>query len=361
MGIQSSDSCSSPQVGGAGLLTEGVRLSRAYGSNNGSRDTTAAASLAYLSFQPPGRAIRLEPLPGEQAERRQGEAAANSSEVVELTRQDRQAGYGAPPPGPEENCYVETPCTRSCGDGFKLLLPNPDAVSCYGAALQVFPCNLGACPVHCVWSHWAAWSPCQPQGSRLRQKRDKGPGSFGQQHHHHGHHGHHEPHLAAQVQPGYGAPILAGSICTQGRNRAVEVPALNGGLQCWGDPVEERFCQSPICAGPPGPQGPPGRNGQPGRNGSPGAVGPPGSRGLPGEAGKDGTNGRPGANGKDGIPGNPGPAGPPGKDGERGPVGPAGLPGPQGPPGAPGPRGRFGEKGGDGPQGPQGTKGSQCT
>ena len=37
--------------------------------------------------------------------------------------------------------------SRSCGDGFKLLLPNPDAITCYGAALQVFPCNLGGCPV----------------------------------------------------------------------------------------------------------------------------------------------------------------------------------------------------------------------
>ena len=41
---------------------------------------------------------------------------------------------------------------RSCGDGFKLLLPNPEALTCYGAALQVFPCNLGPCPVDCAWS-----------------------------------------------------------------------------------------------------------------------------------------------------------------------------------------------------------------
>jgi hypothetical protein len=34
-------------------------------------------------------------------------------------------------------CFIETPCTRSCGDGFKLLLPNPTAYGCYGATLQV--------------------------------------------------------------------------------------------------------------------------------------------------------------------------------------------------------------------------------
>ena len=40
----------------------------------------------------------------------------------------------AGPPPPE--CFIETPCTRSCGDGFKLLLPNPNGYGCYGASLQ---------------------------------------------------------------------------------------------------------------------------------------------------------------------------------------------------------------------------------
>jgi len=35
-------------------------------------------------------------------------------------------------------CFIETPCTRSCGDGFKLLLPNPAGYGCYGATLQVW-------------------------------------------------------------------------------------------------------------------------------------------------------------------------------------------------------------------------------
>jgi hypothetical protein len=47
-----------------------------------------------------------------------------------------------PPALPEPHtlpaeCFIETPCTRSCGDGFKLLLPNPTAYACYGATLQV--------------------------------------------------------------------------------------------------------------------------------------------------------------------------------------------------------------------------------
>ena len=284
--------------------------------------------------------------------------------------------YGPPAPAPDQNCYVETPCTRSCDDGFKLLLPNPDAVSCYGAALQVFPCNLGPCPVDCVWSVWSPWTPCAPVPTnkhRVRVRRDKGPGApplgfFGhQQHGHHGlqqQHGHHAQHgqqvlpgYGAPVDPAYGAPAGGALVCVQGRGRGVEVPALNGGHQCYGEAAEERFCQSPQCLGPPGPQGPPGRAGLPGRDGAPGTPGPPGLIGLPGQPGKDGNNGLPGRNGNDGLPGPVGPQGKDGLNGEIGPPGAPGLPGPQGPPGAPGPRGRFGDKGADGPVGPPGAPG----
>ena len=27
-----------------------------------------------------------------------------------------------------QECFIETPCTRPCGDGFKLLLPNPKGI-----------------------------------------------------------------------------------------------------------------------------------------------------------------------------------------------------------------------------------------
>ena len=55
-------------------------------------------------------------------------------------RDTQQAQYGAPsvPGVPDLSCYLETPCTRSCGEGFKLLLPNPDITNgCYGAAMHV--------------------------------------------------------------------------------------------------------------------------------------------------------------------------------------------------------------------------------
>jgi len=351
-------------------------------------DTVASGSAQHLQYSKPSGAIKLEPLPSKDNDLETGEilskddtaniTASASEGNFDVLRPARQATYGAP--AAEENCYVETPCTRSCGDGFKLLLPNPDALTCYGAALQVFPCNLGACPVHCAWGHWTPWSGCSVKTSRKRVKRDKGAGAqpltfFGQQNHQQQHH-HHNHNTNANQQfvslgqqqsapqtAGYGAPLpdygaaSGPPVCTQNRARTVEIPALNGGDQCWGESAEERFCQSAQCQGPPGPQGPSGQNGVPGRDGNPGTSGTPGSRGSPGNPGSNGNPGTPGKNGKDGIPGNSGPQGPSGKDGSRGLPGKTGIPGPQGPPGAPGPRGRFGDKGPEGPSGAPGQTG----
>jgi len=348
-------------------------------------DSAVSGSAQILHYSKPSGSIKLEPLPnksndldtGDEFSKDDNVTAAASEGNFDVLRPARQATYGAP--AAEENCYVETPCTRSCGDGFKLLLPNPDALTCYGAALQVFPCNLGACPVHCAWGHWTPWSGCSVKTSRKRVKRDKGAGAapltfFGQQQHSHGQQHHHQHNnnqqfvslgqqqSAQQTSGGYGAPLpdygVSGPpVCTQNRARTVEIPALNGGDQCWGESAEERFCQSAQCQGPPGPQGPPGQNGIPGRDGNPGTPGTPGARGPPGNPGSNGNPGTPGKNGKDGIPGNPGPQGPSGKDGARGAPGKTGIPGPQGPPGAPGPRGRFGDKGPEGPAGPPGQTG----
>jgi hypothetical protein len=80
---------------------------------------------------------------------------------------------------------------------YQLLLPNPDALNCYGAALQVFPCNDGPCPSDCLWGPWTPWSSCEPRnsGAKKRYRRD------GTGHHHHGHdphggggHAPHDPH-----------------------------------------------------------------------------------------------------------------------------------------------------------------------
>ena len=318
-------------------------------------DIDTSNNLQFLSVVKPEGSIKLEPLKAR--DENITDIEASEQYLDPSIRPARDTHYHPPPPAPvnDQNCYVETPCTRSCGDGFKLLLPNPEALTCYGAALQVFPCNHGSCPHDCAWSPWSPWSACTPAPSRKRLKRDKGPGAppifFGQQ--------------ALAPQPGYGpAPVQAPAggygapvgavVCVQGRVRQVEVPAINGGHQCYGEAAEERFCQSAQCLGPPGPQGPPGL---PGRDGAPGSPGLPGGRGAPGAPGKDGNPGIPGRNGKDGLPGARGLPGKDGLDGEQGPAGAPGLPGPQGSPGAPGPRGRFGDKGEAGPPGPVGSPG----
>ena len=76
-----------------------------------------------------------------------------SSSNKERPGRDTQSHYGHPPQPlpsgtPDLSCYLETPCTRSCGEGFRLLLPNPDITAgCYGAAMQV---NFGEFNVRCM-------------------------------------------------------------------------------------------------------------------------------------------------------------------------------------------------------------------
>lgn len=242
---------------------------------------------------------------------------------------------------PPAECFIETPCTRSCGDGFKLLLPNPNGYGCYGASLQVHPCNEKPCPIDCHWGSWSHWSACSKTGKRKRRDATADPDAKSEP----------TPDPDSKADHGYGAPLLghphphphepqhhhvSGGICTQSRQRIVEVPPANYGKECKGDYAETRFCQSYECPGPEGPPGPPGYPGQ------------QGPQGLPGQPGKDG------------IPGRTGPQGPPGEIGQpgvKGEKGIQGIPGPQGPPGAPGPRGRHGEKGGPGPEGKIGEPG----
>lgn len=333
---------------------------------------------SHVMTQSPRQARKTDKPPG--GKNKPGEVlrlAAEWAAKRQTPAEDRQytppgPAYGAPPPPPPpapENCYLETPCTRSCGDGFKLLLPNPDGQACYGAALQVFPCNLAHCPVDCVWGPWAPWSPCAPAPhhphSIKRQRRSakgKSDGVGGHGHHprpsntffgaagvaqvaHHG--DHHPPPLAPS----------SGPFCGQGRSRAIDRPAGYGGILCIGEPVEQRFCMSLQCLGPQGPIGHVGAAGIPGTNGHPGQDGRPGDRGP---NGVDGRQGPPGTAGRDGTEGKPGPQGPPGvegKVGENGPPGAMGPAGAQGLTGAPGPRGRFGEIGPEGPEGPIGISG----
>ncbi len=173
---------------------------------------------------------------------------------------------------PPPECFIETPCTRSCGDGFKLLLPNPNGYGCYGASLQVHPCNEKPCPIDCMWGAWSQWSPCTKSGHGQRRRRSAD-------------HGYAHPYVHHQVES---------AICTQSRQRVVDVAEANYGKPCIGEYSETRYCQSYECQGPVGP---------PGQPGEPGHIGPQGPKGLPGFPGKDGIPGQPGPPGPKGIQG----------------------------------------------------------
>ena len=116
------------------------------------------------------------------------------------------------------HCYIETGCSTSCGDGFRLLVPQSQAVGCGQLVLQVLPCNERNCPVDCSWDHWTAWSQCAQRVKR---------------------------------QAGYGSPSLDGAntVCSQSRARVIRKAPLNGGRQCRGESIEERYCTSADCTG----------------------------------------------------------------------------------------------------------------
>jgi len=223
-------------------------------------------------------------------------------------RRSAQGGYPADPTA----CYLETSCSGSCGEGFRLLLPNPGGASCQSSALQVLPCNDRPCPVDCRWDHWSPWSPCTGR---------------------------------------------SGGECSQGRSRGVERQVAQGGLPCHGENAEQRNCQSPTCLGFEGPVGYAGLTGHPGLDGKNGYPGKPGYLGPIGNRGKSGSNGAPGKDAKNGINGLRGPAGKPGYDGHDGNPGIMGGPGPLGGPGSEGVRGVTGRMGPLGPLGPVGIAG----
>lgn len=146
----------------------------------------------------------------------------NITEVTappKIRRQISRQGYSPPPSSAPEaslptsapeaslptSCFTSTGCTATCGPGFELLLPNTGTEGCQTGALQVLPCDLGACPERCVWGGWSGWSECE-----------RSPGQ---------------------------------QDCTQGRQRRVEREETNGGRTCSGDTRETRFCVSSTCLG----------------------------------------------------------------------------------------------------------------
>ncbi len=103
---------------------------------------------------------------------------------------------------------------------------------------QVHPCNEKPCPINCHWGSWTPWTVCHRSGhvttTRRRRRRDAT--------------------ADADVAGGYAQAIapdyaLESSICTQSRQRIIEVPPAHYGKDCKGEYTESRFCQSYECQG----------------------------------------------------------------------------------------------------------------
>ena len=172
---------------------------------------------------------------------------------LQTSRQAYQASsaYGAPASNPAD-CYIETGCSSSCGEGFRLLLPNKEAVACVASVLKVLPCNERECPVDCAWDHWSPWSQCAQRSKRQTRSisrifRNDGlyhddftyvsEGFYGSS--------------PQKRQANYGSPTsgVTFPFCSQNRARAVKQSTHNGGRECRGDRVEERYCRSAQCQG----------------------------------------------------------------------------------------------------------------
>ena len=169
--------------------------------------------------------------------------------ILQVLRQTYQSssGYGAPAADPED-CYLETGCSSSCGEGFRLLLPNKQAASCVSSVLQVLPCKEKECPLDCSWDLWSPWAQCAQRSkrkarslSRIFQNNDDFTYVSEESY----------ERVPEKRQTSYGSPSSDRTFpsCSQSRVRGVSRPAENGGRQCRGDRAEERYCRSSQCRG----------------------------------------------------------------------------------------------------------------
>ena len=171
-------------------------------------------------------------------------------------------------PETQPACYYSTGCSSSCGQGFKVLVPDQAVHACNSLPVQVLPCTDGECPVDCRLTHWTTWSVCSPATVPrellriLPRERESNSDDT-------------ETDISMEeditIEPElitieeekrtkrntvYGAVVSGSSvaavvapICKQNRTRTIERQPTTGGRQCKGEGFDERFCSDTDCQG----------------------------------------------------------------------------------------------------------------
>ena len=181
---------------------------------------------------------------------RSDDEVENSLQVLHQVYQ-ASAGYGAPVSTPQD-CYLETECSSSCGEGFRLLLPNKAAASCVSRVLQVLPCTERECPLDCSWDLWSPWAQCAQRSKRKTRSLARIFQNKGVYHDDFTYVSEESyERYPEKRQTSYGSPSSDRTFpsCSQSRVRGVRRPAKGGGRECRGDRAEERYCRSSQCRG----------------------------------------------------------------------------------------------------------------
>ena len=193
----------------------------------------------------------------------------------------KEARYGGTPcEGPsieEKPCNTETcridckwdsfgawsSCSKSCGEGEKRReRPRPSPAvnggkECEGSTTEIESCNLGNCPINCMWGEFGEWSSCsKPCGegeksrtrSKLKEAENGGNPCYGDS-------------IETESCNRHSCPIdcrwnvfgewsLCSKSCGEGEKSRVRSKlnsATNGGKDCMGSTTEMQVCNLRNC------------------------------------------------------------------------------------------------------------------
>lgn len=192
----------------------------------------------------------LKSFPGGIRASRSEDEVENKFQTLRRTYQ-ASSSYGIPESEPED-CYLETGCSSSCGEGFRLLLPNKQAAACVSSVLQVLPCKDVDCPVDCAWDDWSPWAQCAQRSKRKTRSLARifqTERIFDDDFTYVSEESYERYPEKRQASFASSRSDVNFPLCSQTRGRGVRRPASNGGRECRGERFEERYCRSSQCRG----------------------------------------------------------------------------------------------------------------